>query len=181
MTDKTFTIIPARNLTYLTILGILLITLIPFIVLVVMCIQDIKQFSWIVFVELFFMLVAIVVGAMFVYFGYSARNTKFVINNEELRIEGALYGRVISKDLLVTQDVRIINLIEDSTYKPRIRTNGVGLPGYLEGWFRLKNREKALLFVTNRKQVVYIPAKDGYSVLLSVTEPEEFLREVRQL
>ena len=127
------------------------------------------------------MVLIMAIGGIFVYFGYSARNTKFVITDDGLRIERALYGRNISKDSLVTQDVRIINLLEETTYGPRIRTNGVGLPGYLQGWFRLKNREKALLFLTNRAQVVYIPTKDGYSVMLSVAEPKVFLREVSKL
>ncbi len=181
MTDKTFTIVPASNSTYLAISGIFLIMLIPFIVLAFSFAQHIKPFSRIIFVELLFMVLIIAIVCLFAYFSYSARNTKFVINDEGLRIKGALYGRSISKDSLVTRDVRVMNLFENTSYRPRIRTNGVGLPGYLEGWFRLKNKEKALLFLTNRKQIIYIPTKDGYSVLLSVNEPEAFLREVNQL
>jgi hypothetical protein len=127
------------------------------------------------------MILIIAIGSIFIYFGYSARNTKFLTTNEGLRIKGALYGRTIAKDSLVIKDVRILNLLEDSTYSPGIRTNGVGPPGYLEGWFRLKNKEKALLFLTDRKQVVYIPTKNSYSILLSVTNPQLFLQEVSKL
>ena len=57
----------------------------------------------------------------------------------------------------------------------------VGLPGYSEGWFRLVNGEKALLFVTDRSRVVYIPTKDGYSILLSTSKPEELLKSMDEL
>lgn len=181
MANRIFPIIPASASTYLAISGIFLVTLIPFIVLAFSCARHIKSFSPIVFLEPLFMLLIMAIGGIFVYFGYSARNTKFVISEQGLRIKGCLYGRSIPKDSLITEDIQIVNLLHNDTYRPRIRTNGVGLPGYLEGWFRLKNREKALLFLTNRAQVVYIPTKDGYSVMLSVAEPKVFLREVSKL
>ncbi len=57
----------------------------------------------------------------------------------------------------------------------RTRTNGAGLPGYQAGWFRLQSGEKALVFVTDLERVVYVPTNEGYSLLLSVEEPDEFL------
>ena len=131
MANRTFTIVPAPNITYLTISGIFLLMLIPFVVLLYSCAHHIKPFSKIIFLELIFILLTTAISGVFAYFGYSARNTKFVINEEGLKIKGALYGRTIARDSIVTQDVRIINLVEDRRYMPRIRTNGVGLPGYL--------------------------------------------------
>src|SRR3989304_7128516 len=123
MTDKTFTITPAPTLTCLAITGIFLVMLIPFIALAFSCVQHIKPFSRIVFVELFLMILIIAISGVFAYFGYSARNTTFVINDEGLKIKGALYGRAIAKNLLIAPDVRILNLLDDATYGPRIRTN----------------------------------------------------------
>jgi len=40
---------------------------------------------------------------------------------------------------------------------------------------------KALPFVTDRTRVVYIPTKDGYSVLLSPRHPEEMLKWMGEL
>ena len=76
------------------------------------------------------------------------------------------------------EGVRIIDLNTQTEYKPRIRTNGIGLPGYEEGWFKLRNNEKALLFVTDYSRVVYIPTDKGYSLLLSVSSSEEFRRSL---
>ncbi|MDD5459930.1 MAG: PH domain-containing protein [Phycisphaerae bacterium] len=59
-------------------------------------------------------------------------------------------------------------------YLPIIRTNGIGMPGYGEGWFRLKDWRKALLYVTDRRRVVVIPTTD-FLVLISVKNPQEFI------
>lgn len=110
--------------------------------------------------------------------GYSARNTKFEVSNQGLQIKGSIYGRFIPKGEIAEEKIKIIDLNAHPEYKPRIRTNGIGLPGYAEGWFRLKNKEKALLFVTDRSNVVYIPTKQSYSVLLSISNSAEFRQSV---
>ena len=88
--------------------------------------------------------------------------------------------RFIPREEIAVEGVKVVNLNVDSEYKPKARTNGIGLPGYAEGCFRLHNKEKALLFVTDRSSVVYIPTEKGYSVLLSVREAEEFAGSIRQ-
>ena len=54
------------------------------------------------------------------------------------------------------------------------------MPGYRSGWFRLRDGEKALLYVTDPTRVVYVPTTEGYSVLLSVAEPDVFLSSLRR-
>ena len=60
-------------------------------------------------------------------------------------------------------------------YRLRRRTLGTGLPGYHSGWFRLRNGQKALAYVTDPSRVVYVPTRDGYVLLLSVEAPDAFL------
>tara|TARA_B100000315_G_scaffold214356_1_gene212894 strand:- start:25 stop:474 length:450 start_codon:yes stop_codon:yes gene_type:complete len=127
-------------------------------------------------VSIFFILLI----GLFVFIGYSIRNTKFEVTDQGLRIKGGIYGRFIHNEEIIGENVKIIDLNADLGYKPRIRTNGIGLPGYSEGWFKLKNKEKALLFVTDRSNVVYIPTKQDYSVLLSASDPEEFYQVTKQ-
>ena len=117
---------------------------------------------------------------LFTFIGYSSRNVKFEVSDQGLRIKGAIYGRFIPKEDIAEENAEIINLDANPQYKPRIRTNGVGLPGYSEGWFKLNNNEKALLFVTDRSKVVYIPTRQNYSVLLSVSNSEEFYESIKQ-
>ncbi len=128
-----------------------------------------------IFIAVIDIILVLVIG-LFAFIGYSARNTRFEVSEQGLRIRGAIYGRFIPKEAIDTQNIQIINLNIQEQYKPGTRTNGTSLPGYAEGWFKLKNKEKALLFVTDRSSVVYVPTDKGYSVLLSVSQPEEFLQ-----
>ena len=64
--------------------------------------------------------------------------------------------------------------------RPRWRTNGVAIPGYQSGWFKLRNGERALLFVRDKRRVVYVPTSEGYSLLVSVDEPERVAAQLRQ-
>jgi hypothetical protein len=118
--------------------------------------------------------VLLAVIGLLIFISYSARHVTFSVSDQGLRIGPSLYGRLIPREKIVAEGVRVINLKTDQEYQPKWRTNGAGLPGYAEGWFKLKNKEKALLFVTDRSSVVYIPTTDNYSVLLSVREADEF-------
>jgi hypothetical protein len=118
---------------------------------------------------------------LFVHFANSTRKTRFEISNQGLRIRGNLYGRKISLDALKIDEAKIVDMKEQREYGTRWRTNGIGMPGYQAGWFRLRKKEKALLFVTNSHEVVYLPTRKGYSILLSPEKPEEFLRVLTSL
>ncbi len=69
-----------------------------------------------------------------------------------------------------------MDLKQQREYAARWKTNGIGMPGYQAGWFRLRKKEKALLFVTNPRQVIYLPTGKGYSVLFSPEKPQECLQ-----
>lgn len=126
-----------------------------------------------IFIAVIGIILVLIIGLL-AFIGYSARNVKFEVSDQGLRIKGGIYGRFIPQEAIIPEGIQILDLNTHPEYKPRIRTNGVGLPGYAEGWFRLKNKEKALVFVTDLSHVVYIPTDQGYSVMLSVTNPEEF-------
>ena len=76
-------------------------------------------------------------------------------------------------------DAGTVNIKESKEFGVRVRTTGVSIPGYKSGWFRLKNDEKALLFVTDQTKVVRIPTTEGYALMMTVDEPEAFLASLR--
>lgn len=117
---------------------------------------------------------------LFGYLGYSSRHVSFEVSPEGLRINGDIYGRMVPAASLVASGARELNLNYDTEHRPVARTNGTGLPGYLAGWFRLGNREKALVFVTDKSHAVYIPTRDGYSLLVSPAEPQAFIAALQQ-
>ena len=108
------------------------------------------------------------------------RAVRFEVTPEGLRIRGdLLYGRSISRSDLMLDQARSMDLSAEPEYKPKWRTNGTGLPGYQSGWFKLQNGQKALIFVGDSRRVVFIPVRSGYSLLLSVVEPERLLTALR--
>ena len=125
-------------------------------------------------------LVLILIIGLLAFIGYSSKNVRFEVSDEGLRISRSIYGRFIPREEIVAAGVRVFDLNTESDYQPKRRTNGAGLPGYAEGWFKLQNKEKALLFLTDRSSVVYIPTTKDYSVLLSVREADEFAELIKR-
>jgi Bacterial PH domain len=110
-----------------------------------------------------------------------ARSSRCEVSPDGLRLRGDLYGRLIPVGALRPQEVRRVDFSVSPELTPRIRTLGTGLPGYQAGWFRLRNGEKALVYMTDRTRAVYVPTTAGYSVLVSPADPEAFVAAVRDL
>ena len=122
-----------------------------------------------------------VVIAVFGLFLASSRRTRFELSSQGLSIRGTPYGRRMPVSSLKAEEIRLLDLVRDQDYRPRWRTNGLGLPDYKLGWFRLRNKTKALLFVTDWHQVVLLPTTEGFSLLMSVSEPERFIRTLQEI
>jgi hypothetical protein len=106
---------------------------------------------------------------------------RFEVSPAGLRLHGDWYGRTIPSGQIRGRDARRVDFAAEPELAPKWRTMGTGLPGYQAGWFRLKNREKALLYLTDRRRAVYVPTTAGYSLLLSPADPDRFLSAVRAL
>ena len=108
-----------------------------------------------------------------------ARTSRFELSPEGLRLRGDWYGRLIPADRLVAAGARRVDLTNTPEMQPGRRTMGTSFSGYQSGWFRLRNGESALLYLTDRSKAVYVPTTDGYAVLLSPSEPDRFLSALR--
>ena len=113
--------------------------------------------------------------------GWGAARAGFEVSPAGLHLKSALYGRMVPASSLDLARARRVDFRIDDDLRPRIRTNGIGLPGYLAGWIKLRNGEKALSFLSDRSRVVYIPTTEGYSLMLSVSDPDMFLSRLRQV
>jgi Bacterial PH domain len=120
--------------------------------------------------------VLVLVGAVLAYSGASSRRVQFEVSPEGLRIRRSLFGRFIPRDELLLGGARPADLVQEKDLRPFLRTFGAGLVGYSEGWFLLRNREKALAFLTDRTRVALLPTRTGYNVMLSVEDPRAFLQ-----
>ena len=120
------------------------------------------------------------IGAAFTWFAFTADSLSVTLDDSALRIDLPFYGRSIPLSQLDVSSAQIVTLNRSSDFRPRIRTNGIGLPGYAVGWFRLRNGDKALAAVTSKQKVLYLQTTDGYVLLLSLNEPKGFLDKLNE-
>jgi hypothetical protein len=124
-------------------------------------------------------LLPLAIAALMGYVAYSIRHVTFALSEQGLRIRGDLFGRLIPRGSLRVAEAQILDLKQDKTHRPSLRTMGVGLPGYSSGWFRLQDGSKGLLFLTDPSRAVYLPTQGGYTLLISPADPEAFLASLK--
>ncbi len=98
---------------------------------------------------------------------------------DTLAIRGSVYGRVVPRSELKLDEARVVDLEAEPALAPRLRTNGVGLPNYRVGWFRLRDWQRALCFLTESERVLYLPTTRNYALLLSLDDPSALLSALR--
>ena len=108
---------------------------------------------------------------------FAMKNTSISMNEKDIVIKSFLYGRKISINDVLFNEVQTVNLKQNNEFNVRIRTNGIGLPNFLSGWVRLNNGQKALAFLTNRENVLLLPTKD-FVLLFSMEKTEEFITKL---
>jgi len=108
-----------------------------------------------------------------------AHASTFEVGPDGLRLRGDLWGRLIPRAELRVDLARRVDLTQEEGLRPKSRRMGTALPGYQAGWFRLRNGEKALLYLTDRTRAVYVPTTAGYVLLLSPVDPDGFLSRLR--
>jgi hypothetical protein len=120
-------------------------------------------------------LVLVVLAASATLLLLSARTPRIAFSPQGLTVENSLFGRTIPTEVLKLAEARVVDLERSPELRPKWRTFGVGLPGNSQGWFRLHNGEKALVFIRSGKRAVRIPTTRGYSVLVEPEDPDAFL------
>jgi hypothetical protein len=117
---------------------------------------------------------------LFAWIAWSSRHATFTVSPAGLRLVGDLWGRRIPAAALVVEHARPVDLEREAPLRPVSRRMGTGIPGFAAGWFRLANGHKALIYLTDRRRVAYVPTTEGYVILLSVEDPERFVRVLRE-
>jgi len=115
---------------------------------------------------------------MFVWVSWSASHGSITITDQAIQVSIPLYGRTIPISNLNLAGAQVLDLDATSEIRAVTRSNGIGLPGYAVGWFKLSSGRKALMAVT-RGRVLSSPTTEGYSLLLSVSHPDVALKELR--
>lgn len=112
---------------------------------------------------------------------FTMGKARFEVLDQGLRLRGDLDGRLIPSQSVVLEKAQIISLPHDEAHQLSWRTMGTSVPGHQAGWFRLKNGEKSLVYLTDHARVVYFPTRDGYSIMLSTPQPEALLAALHRV
>ena len=102
------------------------------------------------------------------------------VSAEGLRLRVPLYGRQLPMRALVLDAARPVNLTTEHDLGLKWRTNGIGLPRCHVGWFKLRNGDKVLAAITDPQRVALIPSREGFSLLVSVGDPQGLVDALRR-
>jgi hypothetical protein len=133
------------------------------------------------FVVGFVVVVMAIVIAVVVAAARGQVSSRFEVSSAGLRLRGDLYGRMLAASELRGGEARIVDLRVERELQPKSRLAGTAVNEYQAGWFRLRNGDKALLYLSDRSRAVYVPTTRGYSMLLSPQEPERFVERLHRM
>lgn len=99
---------------------------------------------------------------------------RLILEPTALRFEVPWYSRRIALDQIDRAGVRLIDDAIAAEWKLTWRINGIGLPGFLVGWFSSTGRKRVLAARTQGVEVL-IPTTKGFTLLVSLEDPKAFL------
>lgn len=119
--------------------------------------------------------VAIVVGLA----AWGTTHNRIAIEGRTLRVVAGLHRHRVDIDALDLDAARIVDLRREPTLRPIIKSFGTSMPGYQAGYFRLRDRSRAFLLVTDRAKTLLLPERSGRMLLLSPERPQALLEALR--
>jgi len=106
--------------------------------------------------------ILLIPAAVFVLIAWKGQSAS--IKNDQLHLRAAFaYNVTVPLDSIRRNDIRAA---ADAGIGTSLRINGVGLPRFKLGWFKLSNGRKAFAIVTDQSPM-YIPTKGEYDLLVS--------------
>jgi hypothetical protein len=114
---------------------------------------------------------AIVMAAVLGFVFWSTTRNGIALEGTTLRVRAGLHRLAAEVATLDLDAARIVDLAGEPALKPMLKTFGTSMPGYQAGHFRLRDRGKAFLLVTERRKVLVLPERSGRRLLLSLERP----------
>jgi hypothetical protein len=156
----------AKTVSVILLLGIGL----PFIVPLILTSATSNALSWKVLVFIG-ALSFLITGFLFIQLSAA----KLSLQAGKLSVGGGFYKQIVSIDDINTPSVTSIDLDRSGI---GTRLNGIGMPGFCQGWFKRSNGRRVFALVTSQ-QAVFIPTKLDYDVIVSPTDKEGFMEVIK--
>lgn len=97
-----------------------------------------------------------------------------------LEVRAAIYRKRVAVAELDLPRARIVDLAERTELRPWLKSNGMSMPGFHAGHFRLRGDfGKAFCLLTQRERVLWLPLLGGGQLLLSLERPQALLDALR--
>src|SRR3546814_919991 len=99
------------------------------------------------------------------------RRHQITLDGDGLAVKTTFYSRKLGWGELQVQQARVVDLDEHTELKPMLKTNGTSFPGLRSGWFRLRNRRKALVAMGSGPRVLHLPTTPANDIQLQARHP----------
>lgn len=107
------------------------------------------------------------------------RRRRVELQDNRLRVAAGMHTRDVAIADLDLAQARIVDLGEHGKLRPLFRSFGTFLPGYYAGHFRLRDRGKAFVLLTDQARVLVLSERSGRRLLLSLQHPQALLDALR--
>lgn len=109
------------------------------------------------------------------------RRRAVALKDGMLDVRAAMYRKRVAVTELDLPRARIVDLGERTELRPWLKSNGMAMPGFHAGHFRLRGDfGKAFCLLTQRERVLWLPLRDGkQQLLLSLEQPQALLDALR--
>lgn len=98
-----------------------------------------------------------------------------------IEVATTFYSRRFAPGDLDLEAARVVSLDERPEFRPMLRTNGVAVPGFRSGWYRLRNGHRALVATAGGQRQLWIPTAAGHDLLLQPGDPQMLLDRLRAM
>lgn len=123
--------------------------------------------------------VALLCGTIAFFVDRAMRRHRITVDADGVEVATTFYKRRLGWSQLRLDEARVANLDEHTHLKPSYKSNGTAVPGFRSGWFRLRNREKALVAMGGGPRVAWVPTTQGYGLMLQPRQPQALLDHLR--
>lgn len=129
-------------------------------------------FQFALAVGIFFLLATLLIWAL--------KRHVVALEGNTLVVKAAMFSRRIDTGTLDLERVRVVDLAEHVELKPTLRSLGMALPGFKAGWYRMRNGGNGFYLLTAQRRVLWLPARSGTDLLLSLEQPQALLSALRR-
>jgi hypothetical protein len=107
------------------------------------------------------------------------RRREVTFDGTTLTVKAGFHTRRREISELDVAGARVIDLDDETAYRPILRMFGFSLIGFHAGHYLLRNRKRAFALLTRLGRVLVLPERNGTLILLSLERPQHLLDDMR--